>query len=692
MRSLRTLLMVSLRRTRACAPGLLLLVSLVAGCDGGPDEPGSLVTPSTAAQAASILPIVFEQKPPPPPLSVGQVPPVLELNLYVLDLQAAVVLGKAFFWDQQAGSDGTACATCHYQAGADNRYLNQLAPSLNHTNLAKAGVYDKTRTGRGAPNYTLRRGDFPFHVLLDPKNRDSKVVFSSDDVVSSSGVFARHFSAVADATTSLDRCELVLDPRFRVGGLATRRVVPRNSPSVINAVFNERNFWDGRANNFFNGVSPFGPRDTAARIQRWTGTALQPEVMRLQNGSLASQAVGPTLSDFEMSCGGRVFADVGRKLLSRRALATQKVAVDDSALAPYRHSSGLGLADSYATLIQRAFRPEWWSAPASATSGTPQMEQNFSLFWGLAIQAYESTLVSDDTPFDRYLRGDATALTAAQVRGLTVFTGQGQCIGCHAGPALTTAARTVRELNPLQRMPLATQQIALYDDGFYNIGVRPSEEDRGLGGTDPFGNPLAFAPQWLEQVRSGRAPVDPIRVNPDLFEVRAALPSNPTAAMLQLAYSGDRVAVDGAFKVPGLRNVELTGPYFHNGGEATLDDVVLFYNRGGNRRLLTTTTDTSRFGAFPTNLAALAPLGLTDAQRADLVAFLKGLTDERVRWEKAPFDHPALTLPHGHKTAASSTLGSSYATDIGLTLPEVGSAGRAARNLPALAPFDTQLR
>ena len=43
-----------------------------------------------------------------------------------------------------------------------------------------------------------------------------------------------------------------------------------------------------------------------------------------------------------------------------------------------------------------------------------------------------------------------------------------------------------------------------------------------------------------------------------------------------------RVAVDGAFKTPGLRNSELTGPYFHNGGMATLRQVVQFYNRGGN--------------------------------------------------------------------------------------------------------------
>ena len=45
---------------------------------------------------------------------------------------------------------------------------------------------------------------------------------------------------------------------------------------------------------------------------------------------------------------------------------------------------------------------------------------------------------------------------------------------------------------------------------------------------------------------------------------------------------GTPLAADGTFKIPGLRNVELTAPYFHNGGELTLLDVVNFYARGGN--------------------------------------------------------------------------------------------------------------
>lgn len=96
-----------------------------------------------------------------------------------------------------------------------------------------------------------------------------------------------------------------------------------------------------------------------------------------------------------------------------------------------------------------------------------------------------------------------------------------------------------------------------------------------------------------------------------------------------------RVAADGAFKVPGLRNVELTGPYFHNGGMATLRQVVQFYNRGGNF---------CSFNEHDVHLL-MAPLRLTDEQEEQLVAFLVSLTDSRVKHQQAPFDHPELRIP-----------------------------------------------
>ncbi|MGA0869258.1 MAG: cytochrome c peroxidase, partial [Planctomycetota bacterium] len=54
---------------------------------------------------------------------------------YVVDENAAILLGKALFWDQQVGSDGMACASCHFHAGADNRVAHQLSPGPSFRDL-----------------------------------------------------------------------------------------------------------------------------------------------------------------------------------------------------------------------------------------------------------------------------------------------------------------------------------------------------------------------------------------------------------------------------------------------------------------------------------------------------------------------------------------------------------------------------
>src|SRR6478672_6031788 len=116
---------------------------------------------------------------------VVQDPP--NLGDFVADKQAAIALGKAFFWDQQASSDNQmACASCHFHAGADNRVKNQVAPGQ----AGGSNTFDTTGSGnKGGPNYTLTAADFPFHRLSDPTDRDSVVLFDSDDVTGSSGVF-----------------------------------------------------------------------------------------------------------------------------------------------------------------------------------------------------------------------------------------------------------------------------------------------------------------------------------------------------------------------------------------------------------------------------------------------------------------------------------------------------------------------
>src|SRR5574342_530905 len=68
------------------------------------------------------------------PLNQIAVPQPPNLSQFVKNKQAAIKLGKAFFWDMQAGSDGVqACGTCHFKAGADPRLKNQISPGLNRT-------------------------------------------------------------------------------------------------------------------------------------------------------------------------------------------------------------------------------------------------------------------------------------------------------------------------------------------------------------------------------------------------------------------------------------------------------------------------------------------------------------------------------------------------------------------------------
>lgn len=593
----------------------------------------------------------------PPMLSLKTVstPSVPELDKFIRNKQAAILLGKALFWDVQAGSDGNACASCHFHAGADNRFKNQLSPGLK----AKDTTFQPTADGAGGANFKLKSKDFPFHQLVNPNDRNSALKFETNDVVSSQGTFGGAFQHLN--TNSKETCAArATADSFNVGGVMTRRVPPRNTPTTINAVFNYRNFWDGRANNSFNGVSPFGARDTNATVLELLpdGTTVATKIA-IVNASLASQAVGPILSDFEMSCANRTFKDIARKLTALQPLKLQKVDVQDSVLGVHTTAEHRGLKETYPELIKAAFEPRWWNS-TDDFNGYSQMESNFSLYWGLAIMMYESTLISDETPFDK-LVGDAghatdvKALTAGQLRGLAVFRGKGQCLSCHKGAEFTAAATSLQresgDESVIESMLLKTGQLAVYDSGFYNIGVRPAAEDRGAGDNDPFGNSLNFTRNWFDQLRQ-RTVADPVWVDPCKFSIFF----DATACWIAPNPDTTRVVSDGTFKTPSLRNIALTQPYFHTGGYLTLEQVVEFYNRGGNRRGADD-NDTTGFvssdspNGGPTNVhPAIKPLGLTAAESKDLVDFMRnGLTDQRVACESAPFDHPSLKLHDGHK-------------------------------------------
>jgi Di-haem cytochrome c peroxidase len=158
------------------------------------------------------------------------VPGPSNLNDFVKDPVMARALGKALFWDMQVGSDGVqACASCHFRAGADPRSKNQVSPGLKHMSGP-----DLTYSVSPGPNHQLDALDFPLTRLANPGVRGAlDPTTDSNDAVSSQGI---HHPGNKD------------DPQgFLVGSANTRRVEPRNSPSTINAVFNHRQFWDGRA-------------------------------------------------------------------------------------------------------------------------------------------------------------------------------------------------------------------------------------------------------------------------------------------------------------------------------------------------------------------------------------------------------------------------------------------------------------
>lgn len=571
-------------------------------------------------------------------LKTIQVPQPANLSQYVQDQQTLAVLGKALFWDMQAGSDGrTACASCHFHAGADHRLQNSLSGA--------AGTF--------TANSTLAANQFPFHQLADVTSNNSAVRSDTSAVAGSMGLVKRIFQDIFPGLAWESASE-VADPLFNSAGLNTRQVTGRNAPSVINAVFNYRNFWDGRASNIFTGFTPFGTSDTHPNAVAVIDGHAVPQQIAIANASLASQAVGPAISAVEMSYDGKSWPKMGKKMLALTPLALQNVAADDSLLGPYANSQGRGLTPgvTYLSLIQAAFQPTYWNTDQLVDSsgneigatGTPQStdqytaaEYNFALFWGLAIQAYESTLISDDSPFDRFYDGQTGALTTQQRQGLSVFNnggGNGDCISCHTGPELTLASSTA-----ILRQGKVTGNgrgggIGV-DTGFFRTGVRPIAEDVGIGGLDGFGFPLSFAVLQNAAAKSG---------------------------------------VQGVFKTPTLRNVEFTGPYFHNGGQATLEQVVAFYSRGGD---------------FPQggNLGnGIERHNLNASNQAALVALMKSMSDDRVKYERAPFDHPELCVPVGSTGLADGqfTLSSS---DKWAGLPAVGQGG----NQVPLQTFDELL-
>jgi cytochrome c peroxidase len=491
-----------------------------------------------------------------PAVTVSPVPQPTGGN--IIDQDAAIRLGKALFWDTQVGSDGQmACASCHFRAGADNRTTNTIHPGPD-------ALFQQV-PGPGAL--------FPLATF------NPAVV---DDVVGSSGVISLLFGGISsDLSDPVDICTPLVptDPaQALLANAGERLVTGRNTPPAIGAVFFLDNFWDGRASQNFNGLNPLGDGTAIAGIS-----------------SLASQSVGPPLSDVEMSCAGRTWNgpnSLGAKMVPRTPLANQMVHPDDSVLGPLANPAGNGLdcgfADrmcTYADLIAAAFGTNGLSGQAAVDSYI----DNFSSIWGQAVQAYEATLVPDRTPYD------LGTLTPNQVAGLDAFRNRAPCGNCHVEPEFSDA--TVRAINA-NGGPGVQKLVAGLpggDQGFHNIGASLTAADRG----------------------------------------RAASPGG--------TYHVSNFN-EGAFKTPSLRNVKLTAPYMHNGSIASIPDVIRFYNGQNQVANLEINPD--------------AQNGVGGGAEAELADFLlNGLTDCRVENELAPFDHPALTIPDGQALPAVGRTG-----------------------------------
>ena len=187
--------------------------------------------------------------------------------------------------------------------------------------------------------------------------------------------------------------------------------------------------------------------------------------------------------------------------------------------------------------------------------------------WGnvvKAISAFQRTLISGNSRYDQWLAGKAT-LADGELRGMKLFFGEkAECFHCHG--SFNFNDQIVHAASRIVETPFS-------NTGLYN-----------LGGTGAFPEP-----------------------NRGVFELTAQ-------------------ATDmGKFRAPSLRNVEVTAPYMHDGTVATLEDVLRIYAAGG--RNLTTGPNAGDGRANPYKSDLISRIDLSDQEQADIVAFLKTLTD-----------------------------------------------------------------
>ncbi len=199
-----------------------------------------------------------------------------------------------------------------------------------------------------------------------------------------------------------------------------------------------------------------------------------------------------------------------------------------------------------------------------------------------AIAAFERAVpVSRNVPFDRFMKGEKGALSAAARRGMGLFEGKARCILCHDGPLFS-------------------------DEDYHDLGVPPHP---------------AFASEPLRQIA--------LRYQHYSRGVDEKAVYRKADRDLGLYYTTKRPADMGRFRTPSLRELVYTAPYMHDGVFRTLEEVVDFYDRGG--------------GDDPRKDPLVQPLGLSPEEKADLVEFLKSLSGDPIVIEQPTLPEYAAT-------------------------------------------------
>jgi cytochrome c peroxidase len=185
-----------------------------------------------------------------------------------------------------------------------------------------------------------------------------------------------------------------------------------------------------------------------------------------------------------------------------------------------------------------------------------------------ALASFCRTLISGNSPYDRYYAGDHSALTEQQIRGLQLFNSERfECFHCHSGVNLSISYRDAETTSGTITFPF-------FNTGLYNVDGQGSY-------------PL---------------------LNQGLFE----LTGNPDHR--------------GQFRPQGLRNVAVTAPYMHDGSIATLREVLDHYARGG--RLIEKGPHAGDGSLNPLKSGLIRGFDATDEEIDDVIAFLESLTDE----------------------------------------------------------------